>query len=271
MYFGEENRLGIKLLFEGKKLKEVKGRIFNLLLFENEFLGRALVLEENNEKTLQVSENLDFYDEILAHVALNSHEKPEKVLILGGGDLKIASEAMVYGPERIVVVDIAEEVVKISRNFSWWKEASEKVEIINRDACEFLEENSQKFDVIIGDFTDPYPDQASSCLISKETFENVKKAMKKDSIFAFQSGSPIFQKEILLKAWENAIKVFGEVKLFWAPVPIYPLCIWTFIFVGKSNEPKREITRSFYSPEIHRTCFILPPFIRALLSGSHRN
>jgi len=95
--------------------------------------------------------------------------------------------------------------------------------------------------------------------------------MKKESIFAFQSGSPIFQEDIFRRAYENSREVFGKVRVFWAPVPIYPLSIWSFIFVGEDNTPKRKVRRTFYSEDIHRTLFRLPPFIEELLNETRHS
>ena len=55
----------------------------SVLIFENDLLGRVLVLDE----VVQTTERDEFiYHEMLTHVPLMSLSNPREVLIIGGGD-----------------------------------------------------------------------------------------------------------------------------------------------------------------------------------------
>lgn len=266
-WLGEENSLGISLKFLGRKVKEKKGEFFNVVVFDC-ILGHTMVIDEGEEKTLQTCEKFDFYDEVLSLVPLALRPEARRALIVGGGDGKIASILAGY-LEEITVVDPAKEVFEACRDIYWSEKALEKVKRVEMRAEDYVEREKGKFDIIIGDFTDPYEGKVAGHLISGEFLANIRELMNGEALFVFQAGSPIFQPEIVRKAYRNSKIVFKNVRIFWAPVPLYPLGVWCFCACSDSEipaVPAKRIEGDFYTPEIHRMLFTLPPFIRKLVS-----
>ena len=90
------------------------------------------------------------------------HGKVERVMIVGGGDLSIADEALKHkGVKEVVLVDIDGRVVELCKklfgeiNAKAFKDKRLKIEIA--DAFEYLgrKESKNRFDLIIADRPDP--------------------------------------------------------------------------------------------------------------------
>ena len=86
-----------------------KAKNQDIAIYENDSLGRVL----NLDKIIQITECDEFvYQEMMVHVPLFSHENPENVLMVGGGDGGILREVLCHkGVKRVVMVEIDQNVV----------------------------------------------------------------------------------------------------------------------------------------------------------------
>lgn len=84
-------------------------------MFESTDYGNVLVLDG----VIQVSERDEFaYQEMLAHLALNSHPNPRRVLVIGGGDGGVLREIVKHEcVEQAILVEIDERVIDVSKRF----------------------------------------------------------------------------------------------------------------------------------------------------------
>lgn len=89
-----------------------------------------------------------------------------------------------------------------------------------------------------------------------------------------QTESPFFNSELISKVTATINGIFPVTRLFWAVVPTYPGGYWTFTMGSKKHDPlalavdKDKIAglkTKWYSPEVHRTAFVLQPFVKELL------
>ena len=89
-------------LFEGKSEYQ------DIVIYENDTLGRVLVIDG----VIQITECDEFvYQEMMTHVPLFSHEKPDNVLIIRGGDGGILREVLRHkGIKRVVMAEIDQMV-----------------------------------------------------------------------------------------------------------------------------------------------------------------
>ena len=95
---------------------------------------------------------------MIAHVPLSSHNKPEDVLVIGGGDGGAVREILKHRDvKKVHLVEIDEEVINISKNFSdvSYSLDDERV-IINIDGGSMLSFCNHFYDIIIIDSTDPF-------------------------------------------------------------------------------------------------------------------
>jgi len=112
---------------------------------------------------LQFAERDEYrYHEALVHPVMAAQGAPSRVLVLGGGDGMAVREILKYpSVQSVILVDLdpamtqlfAEQAALVDLNRSALK--SPKVRVINADAFQWLQQNTDQFDVIVVDFPDP--------------------------------------------------------------------------------------------------------------------
>ena len=132
-----------------------------------------------SEKDYEFAENF-------VHLALLSHNLPEKVLLIGGGATGFLREILKHPVKDVYYLELDPELITISKNFLSQEQrnylSDKRVKIINLDAIYFLKTTDQKFDLILVNLPNP-----STALInrfySKEFFQLIKEKLKEDGIF----------------------------------------------------------------------------------------
>ena len=276
LWLGEINkRLGIALKVDTHRiLYDGSSKYFErIIIGESKAFGRFMVLKEGEDYTFQIAEKWDFYSEMLVHVPLCAHPKPERVLIIGGGDGSTLREVMKHrSVKEVIMVDIDEKIVDIGRNLLKIDKGAfrdPRLKIIINDAFSFVQKyEGPAFDVIIGDYTDPYEDTPASVLIKDEFYDGLKRIISPDGILSMQSGSPIFQYDILSTVFKKIKARFQRTLIYISPVPFYPGGIWSYVIASDSIDPsypRRESPDTiFYNHQIHISAFKLPNFLKAL-------
>lgn len=76
----------------------------DVLVFESSDYGTVLVLDH----VIQCTERDEFsYQEMITHLAMNSHPSPKKVLVIGGGDGGVLREVVKHASvEEAILCDI---------------------------------------------------------------------------------------------------------------------------------------------------------------------
>ena len=92
-------------------LHESRSKHQHLLLFENSYFGRVLVIDG----VVQTTERDEFaYHEMLAHVPIFAHGAVSNVLIIGGGDGGILKQVLRHkSVVDVTIVEIDEKVVEV--------------------------------------------------------------------------------------------------------------------------------------------------------------
>lgn len=171
-----------------------KSRYQQIDVVDTEEFGRVLVLDG----LVQSSEADEFYyHESLVHPAMVLHPNPRRVLILGGGEGATLREVLKYNTvEKAVMVDIDEEVVKISRDYltEWHSGAFDdpRSSIVIEDGKAFVERLGERFDVIIMDLTDPYGPEIARRLYRSEFIERLREVLTEDGVLSTQAGASFF-------------------------------------------------------------------------------
>ncbi|MCG8553758.1 MAG: polyamine aminopropyltransferase [Proteobacteria bacterium] len=138
------------------------------------------------------------YHEALVHVAMAAASRPERVLILGGGDGMAVRELLKY-PEQpsITLVDLDPEVTALARTMPLLRQLNRgslddrRVEIRHADAFDYLRRQDALFDVIIADLPDPNS-SALARLYSRGFFQLVRTHLSRSGVFVTQATSPFF-------------------------------------------------------------------------------
>lgn len=136
------------------------------------------------------------YHEALVHVPAMQVPIVKKVLILGGGEGLALREVLKYSDvERVVLVELDEEIVEISKEFAQLKTLNkasledERVEIVYDDAFVWLMQNKEQFDVVIADLPDP-TNESLSRLYSISFYNLVQNTLARKGVFVTQATSP---------------------------------------------------------------------------------
>ncbi len=253
-----------------KILYSRRSKFQDILVFENPFFGRILVLDG----VVQITERDEFfYHEMLVHIVMSSHPGPRRVIVIGGGDGGTVREVLKHRTvEKVYFVEIDEEVINISRKFfpSVSSGISDsRVEIKCMDGAEFVKMKRSDVDVVIVDSTDIVGFAKS--LFTKKFFRTIKNCMTENGMFVTLSESLHFHKDIVTEVQETMRSVFPVVDLYTAPIATYAGNWWSFS-VGSLRLSPREVRcknkfkTKYYSDEIHRISFLPKDMYEKLLA-----
>lgn len=173
-------------------LHHEKSKYQDVLVFESSDYGNVLVLDN----VIQCTERDEFsYQEMITHLAMNSHPDPKKVLVIGGGDGGVLREVVKHeSVDEAVLCDIDEAVIRLSKKYLPGMSVSyqhPKVKTHIGDGFEFLKARKNEFDVIITDSSDP--EGPAESLFQKPYFELLRDALRDGGVITTQGCSlPFF-------------------------------------------------------------------------------
>lgn len=254
-----------------KTLHNEKTEFQDLSVIDTVEFGRMLMLDNIIQTTIA---DEFIYHEMIAHVPLFTHPNPEKVLIVGGGDGGAVRETLKHKSVcRVVLVEIDAGVIEAAKKYLpeiSCKLEDPRVEIIIGDGIKYIQTHKNEFDVIMIDSTDPIgPAQG---LFVKEFYDAVYKCLTVDGLFTAQTESPFFNKKLIKSVYNDISSIFPITRLYTAFIPTYPGGMWTFTIGSKQHDPLKtdmlkiaDINTRYYTPELHKSCFVLPKFVKELL------
>ena len=205
-------------------------------------------------------------------------------MIVGGGDLSIADEALKHkGVKEVVLVDIDGRVIELCRkhfaevNAKAFRDKRLKIEVA--DAFEYLgrKQSKARFDLIVGDRPDPIgPGKA---LFGETFYDRVKRALKPGGIATFQTGVPFYQPWEIAEALEELKAFFPQSGLYLTVVPTYIGGFMALSWAGKGARlgtpkgvkraaaafKKSKLKTDYYNPAVHAAAFALPEWIKRLV------
>jgi spermidine synthase len=266
----------------GPLLVDEKSKYQRIKIFDTVANGRVMTLDDIVQIT---SRDESAYAEMLTHLPILEHGKAERVMIVGGGDLSIADEALKHkGVKEVVLVDIDGQVVERCRelfseiNARAFKDKRLKIEIA--DAFEYLGRKTSKyrFDLIIADRPDPVgPGKA---LFGDTFYDRVKGALKPGGFATFQTGVPFYQPWEITEALEELAAFFPSCGLYLTVVPTYiggfmalswackgKAKLGTTAGIRKATAAynRAKLKTDYYNPAIHAAAFALPEWIGRLV------
>lgn len=251
-----------KVLFSGKSDFQ------SVEVVETEGHGKMLL----NDGLVMVSERDEYvYHEMMAHVPLSVHPRPENVLVIGGGDGGTVREVLRHKQvKKCTMVEIDKMVVDACREHI--PQTSEKlsdgrVKLHFEDGVEFLKNTKEKFDVILIDSSDPIGPAAP--LFGIEFYKTVFSALKDDGIVVSQAESPWYMKEMQETLASFLSGLFPIMRFYNFANLTYPGSLWSFSFASKKYHPLRDYKNClqhcedemfYYNESIHQSSFVLPQF-----------
>ena len=270
------DELGFRMTFKVKKvLYEMHTELQNLVLFEQPFFGKMLMLDG----ATQITKKDEFiYQEMMSHVPLFAHGSARDVLIVGGGDCGIAEEVLKHkSVQRLTQVEIDPAVVEFAKEhfpeFTKPVFADERFESVIDDGMKYVGRTERRFDAIIVDSTDPQG--PGKVLFSHKFYAACKRCLNKGGVMVTQNGVPIFQPAELASSVSKFRRLFADGTCYVAAIPTY---IGGHMAMGWATDNRRlrqtpvktiaaryyragSFSTKYWTPEVQAAAFALPRFI----------
>ena len=247
----------------------------NILVFENQVFGRMLAIDN----VVQVAEADEFiYHEMITHVGVFAHGGVKNVLIIGGGDGGAIRELFRHKAiESVTLVEIDRQVVDLCAE--WMPMVSNgafddsRLNLIIGDGAAFVEETTERFDLIIVDSTDPV---GPGAVLFTETFYRAcHRILAPGGVLVTQSGLPFVQAREFTDAFAALSSIFRYAMGYQIVVPSFwggPMILgFATDDVALLNVPAAQLedrnTRDrlefkYYTPHHHKAAFHLPRYVR---------
>lgn len=265
-----------------KMLADEHSKFQHIRIFDTVANGRVMTLDDIVQIT---SRDESAYADMLTHLPMLEHGKVERVMIVGGGDLSIADEALKHkGVKEVVLVDIDGRVIELCKklfgdiNAKAFRDKRMKIEVA--DAFEYLGRKSSqnRFDLIIADRPDPVgPGKA---LFGETFYDRINGALKKGGYATFQTGVPFYQPWEITEALNDLKRFFPKSGLYLSVVPTYIGGFMALSWASKGGKAlgsadgikraakaykKAKLKCDYYNPAIHAAAFALPNWIAKLV------
>lgn len=240
-------------------------------VIENKGFGRMLVFDGSPHYCTRDG----FIDnEMLTHIAMTAHPAPETIALIGGGSCGQANEVLKHpGVTKLDIVELDQRVIEACR---YWLPnetrslTDSRVRLTYRDGADWLNEQTDAYDILLVDRPDPYGPALS--LYRPKFYADSFRALKTDGIAVFQTGSPYYNSTLLKDTVQNLSKHFPLVRTYLASIPSVPGGIWSYTLASKGIDPlqadlKRLPSESlrYLNPELYLASFVLPGYVQQLL------
>jgi len=274
IWYSEKQTENLSISFKIKEtLVRKKTKFQDLAIVDTLEYGKMLVLDG----CVMTTEKDEFvYHEMLTHIPLFTHPKPENVLVIGGGDGGVVREVIKHKEvKKAVLVEIDGEVInECIKHLPSISSAlnDKKVKVLVEDGIKFVSEHKKEFDVILVDSTDPVG--PAEGLFSPDFYKNIFKALKDDGIFVSQTESPFIHDKVIPKVYRDISKLFPNTNIYTASIPTYPSGYWCFTIGSKKYIPskpakgkKLDFDLKYYNFDLHKAAFALPNFVKKFTLG----
>jgi spermidine synthase len=245
-------------------------------IYETEGFGTAMFIDG----ALMLTDRDNFiYHEMMSHPVLFAHPRPERVLIIGGGDCGTLREVLKHDTVRSATqVEIDERVTRLAERYFpdlCESNGDSRAEFRFTDGIRWVDEGpAERYDVILVDSTDPVGPAAG--LFSEAFYRDCLRVLRRGGILAAQSESPLFHTD-LIKSMHQRMRCAGfrEVVLMHFPQCTYPSGWWSVSLARRDSaiadfrepDPARPpFATRYYNAAIHRAAMVLPEFVRQALS-----
>lgn len=255
----------LAFLFTGSMLTEkVEKGLYrdDVILSQQTPYQKIVMTKHKDDLRLFLDGNLQFssideyrYHEALVHIPMTYAKKHDRVLILGGGDGLAARELLKYEDvKEIVLVDIDKDmtdlcttdkqIAKLNNNSL----KNEKVQVINEDGYMFVQENKNKFDVIIIDFPDPNNESLNK-LYTNVFYNYIKANLNEDGVMVCQSTSPYYAKKSFWCINKTIKSQFETVIPYHLQVPTFGEWGFNLAFNGENERAKLQVETQYLNED----------------------
>ncbi len=274
---GESNGWGVGLKIRAK-LHEEQSDFQKITIYDTETFGKLMTLDD---LVMVTSRDNFLYHEMITHPALFSHQQPQRVVIIGGGDCGTLREVLRHDTvQSAQQIEIDERVTRVSEIY--FPELCEKnhdprAKLLFIDGVKWMQEAAaQSEDVIIIDSTDPIG--PAEGLFNLAFYRECYRVLGKEGIFVQQSESPLLHMASVIQPMHEKLRQAGFIDTLTLhfPQPVYPSGWWSVTLASKDlplNTFREEaadnktFATQYYNAAIHRAAGAAPEFFfQALFS-----
>jgi len=258
-----------------------EGQLIEVLDFP--FYGRALYIEHIAMLSLY---DEFIYHETLVHPTLLTVERPERVLIIGGGDGGALREVLKHPVDSVTMVELDKSVIDLVRKHIPEVPSGafedERLNLVIGDGRAFVESTKEMYDAVILDLTDPYGQAAR--LYTKEFYEKVRGILRDGGLMVTHSTGLHINRHTFQRIYRTIRDVFQKHAVARAYIPSFT-DEWTFTYASDyavpTDVPRDMLERRFeerrlagrtkyYSPRIHYSLFQHPVFVEEIMKEEVR-
>jgi spermidine synthase len=245
----------------------------NIVHAESSPYQRIVVTRWRDELRLYLNHNLQLssrdeyrYHEALVHPGLATLPRARRVLVLGGGDGMAVREILKYPQiETVTLVDLDARMTELFSQSALLRQlngdalTNAKVKVINADALQWLEQNTDSFDFIISDFPDP-SNFSLGKLYSTAFYRLLLRHLNADGRLVVQATSPLYARQSFWTVVAT-LEAAG-----WLTAPYHALVPsfgeWGYILAGRTDyqvPATIAIPTRFLNGETLPSLFQFPP------------
>jgi spermidine synthase len=222
-----------------------------------------------------------FYHENLVHIAAVTHPRPERALVVGGGDGGSSEELLKHPSiKSVTLAEIDVAVVDISRKYlaSVHRGAFDdpRLTLKIEDGFAYVRNSNEQFDLIVLDLTDA--GGPSTKLYTPEFYSACAARLAPMGAMTLHIASPVAHPDRIRASLANLRSAFPVVAPYLTSIPLYG-GMWMLACCSSQLDPtaitpaevngriaQRELRDlQFYNGDTHRAAFALPNFVRALV------
>ncbi len=260
-----------------KKLFETKSKYQHIEVYESKEFGKMLIIDGHG----MLCEKDEFiYHEMMAHVPACTHKEPKRALVIGGGDGGVAKELLRHSQIQVDMVEIDEEVVKVSQEFfpeigDW---DNPRLNLMIHDGIEYVKNvPAATYDLVLVDSTDP--EGPAEGLFDRNFYAHVFKILKDDGIVVAQGESWWIDMPLHKQIMGVIGEFFKIVMPYRFEMYMYPGCNWNFVLGSKLYHPTADMILQradlidglrYYNADIHKASFILPNYVKQELGELYK-
>ncbi len=256
-------------------------------ILETHSYGKCLVLDGR----IQSSQADEFiYHEALVHPGLLAHPRPQRGMVIGGGEGATVREILRHKTiSDCLMVDIDGEVVEECKKHlpEMHQGAFEdkRTRLLHEDARAYLEKTSERFDLIVIDLVEPLEEGPACLLFTKEFYTLVRDRLTDGGVMTMQAG---MSKVNELFFYGAIYRTLREVFPVVAPYQTFISCFgtpWGFMLASKGIDPRKQTAAEvdtriaermdpkrlgYWDGQAHLHSFNLPKFLREAIAKNDR-
>lgn len=212
--------------YTGEICFQGKSRFQRMEIFRNRTFGTLLFLDNK----IQISEkDENRYHQYLVAAPLLAHPRPNSICIIGGGDCFSLEEAIKHTSlKRILMLEIDSGVVEFcTQHYPMIKQVrkDKRIEIIYTDAGQWLENTTEKFDILIVDLTEPHG--PSKMLYTREFYRICQQHLTSQGLLSLHTDNHSLFPESYATIYKTLSSVFPNILTARVDMPCFGMG-WTF-------------------------------------------